>query len=78
MVVDPEVVVPQLFRLNRKLGQESYDLALIWEVPPQQAASMHGIDLCMQSLGVGPTAARSFQSGYGDEDAATDSGGGAF
>jgi hypothetical protein len=67
-----------VYFLNRKIGQETYELAMIWEIPPQQAASTRGIDLCMQTLAVGPAAGRSFQSGYGDEEAPVEGGGGAF
>ncbi len=64
-----------VYILSKKMGQEAYDLALIWEVPPQQATNTRGIDLCLKSIAVGPAAGRSFQSGYGDEEAPVDTGG---
>lgn len=61
----------EVYLISRKFPNDNnYDLALIWEIPRDQAKEHEkGIELCLQSLALGPNAARSFESGFGDDDA---------
>jgi hypothetical protein len=60
----------EVYVMNRRIGNEDYNLALIWEVPPKNMATYRSpIDMCLETLAVGPDAARSFNQGPGGTDA---------
>lgn len=70
----------EIYLFNRKFGADNiYDLALIWEYPTSQKNThSNPIELCLQSMAVGPGASRSFESGGVDDSAGQDAGGAAF
>lgn len=51
---------------GKKVGQDTYDVALIWELSPDQQKNTKPVDLCLQTLAVGPAASRAF-SGQADD-----------
>ena len=60
-----------LGQLNRKFGDDNvYDVALIWEYPRTSKEFARPIDLCLQSMALGPNAARAQESGGVEESMA--------
>ncbi|MFO0960974.1 MAG: hypothetical protein U0800_26635, partial [Isosphaeraceae bacterium] len=51
---------------GRKVGQDVFDLALIWELSPEQQKNPKPVDLCLQTVAVGPAATRAF-NGQADD-----------
>jgi hypothetical protein len=59
----------RVYFYNEKAGQDTYDAALIWEVPiPPPQMMDTGIDMTLETFAAGPKAARAFQGDTtGDE-----------
>lgn len=51
---------------GKKVGQDTFDVALIWGLSPDQQKNTKPIELCLQTLAVGPAATRAF-SGQADD-----------
>ncbi len=67
-----------VYYYNQKVGQDTYDAALIWELPATLPPTMGTpIDLTLKSFAVGPKAMRAFSGEATAEEAPGAEGGGA-
>jgi hypothetical protein len=65
----------RVYYYNEKSGQDTYDAALIWEVPIPPPQTMDtGMDLSLESFAAGSKAARAFQGDTSSEGAGADGG----
>jgi hypothetical protein len=71
-----ETTKVQVYYYNQKVGQDTYDAALIWELPNAPQATMDtAIDLTLKSFAVGTKAMRAFRGETTEEAPAAEGGG---